>query len=73
VGTPDARELKRMLGPSLLAIDGVSGVGVPAGRLTVYLERDEPSVRRQVEDVVKRLAPNVTVAFEKTGRFRPQS
>lgn len=72
MGTPDARELKRKVGPSLLAIAGVSGVGVPAGRLTVYLERDDPSVRRQVEEIVQRLSPGTVVAFETTGAFRPQ-
>ena len=70
MGTPDAHELKRTLGPSLLEIAGVSGVGVPAGRLTVYLERDDPSVRRRVEEVIQRLSPGVAVAFETTGRLR---
>jgi hypothetical protein len=69
---PDARELKRTLGPPLLEISGVSGIGTPAGRLTVYLERDDPSVRRRVEEVVERLLPGVPIAFETTGRFRPQ-
>ena len=71
MGTPDARELKRTVGPSLLEIDGVRGVGVPAGRLTVYLEREDPSVRQRVQDVVRRLAPGVEVAFTTTGPFRP--
>jgi hypothetical protein len=72
MGTPDPRELKRTLGPRLLEIAGVSGVGVPTGRLTVYLERDDLAVRRRVEQVVERLSPGVTVVFETTGRLRPQ-
>jgi hypothetical protein len=68
--TQDARELKRTVGAHLLEIAGVSGVGVRGGRLTVYLERDDPAVRRQAEEVVGRLSPGASVAFKITGRFR---
>ena len=33
----ELQELKRRLSPRLLSIPGVSGVGIPGGKLTVYL------------------------------------
>jgi hypothetical protein len=67
-----ALALKRRLSPLLLEIDGVSGLGVPGGHLTVYLEADDAEVRRRVEEVVARCAAGATLRFEITGRLRKQ-
>jgi hypothetical protein len=69
---PDALALKQLLSPLLLEVEGVSGVGAPGGRLTVYLEADDPSVRKRVKEIVARAAPAETPHFEVTGAFRKQ-
>ncbi len=68
----DALALKRLLSPLLLGIEGVSGLGVPAGCLTVYLEVDDVEVRRRVEEVVAKVAPDARPQFEVTGSFHKQ-
>lgn len=67
---PDDLALKRRLSPLVLEIAGVSGIGLPRGRLTVYLEVDEPAVRRRVCRVVARVAPGASPRFEVTGPIR---
>jgi hypothetical protein len=69
---PDALALKQLLSPLLLEVEGVSGVGVPGGRLTVYLEADDASVRNRVLEIVARAAPAAAPHFEVTGAFRKQ-
>lgn len=64
--------LKRLLSPLLLEIKGVSGLGLPAGRLTVYLESDDDELRRRVQRAAREAAPGATIFFEVTGRFRPR-
>jgi len=66
----DPLELKRRLSPLLLEIKGVSGIGLPGGRLTVYLEADDDKVRRSVEKVASEVAPGVALQFQVTGPFR---
>ncbi len=68
----DPRELKRRLSPRLLGIRGVSGLGVPGGKLTVYLAEDSEAVRKQVEAILASEAPGARVAYVVTGAFRPQ-
>ncbi len=68
----DALALKRLLSPLLLGVEGVSGLGVPGGRLTVYLEADDAGVRRRVREIVARVAPSASPRFEVTGPFRKQ-
>ena len=68
----DPVALKKRLSPRLLGLPGVSGVGLPNGRLTVYLESDDPQIRSQVQDAAAKLAPGVSLAFEVTGAFRAQ-
>jgi hypothetical protein len=51
-------------------VSGVSGVGVPQGRLTVYLAEDTPTVRRSVADTLKKLECETPVDFVVTGPFR---
>ena len=68
----DPVALKRLLSPLLLEIKGVSGLGLPAGRLTVYLESDDDELRLRVQRATQEAAPGATLAFEVTGRFRSQ-
>lgn len=68
----DLREVKRRLSPLLLGIPGVSGLGIPGGKLTVYLAEDSEAVRKEVEAVLASEAPGTTVAYVVTGAFRPQ-
>jgi hypothetical protein len=66
----DPVALKRRLSPLLLGIKGVSGLGVPNGRLTVYLESDDAAVRRRVESAIEKAAPGTAPAFVVTGAFQ---
>jgi len=63
---------KRTLAPAVLQIDGVSGLGVGVGGLNVYLERDDPGIRAQVEKTAKGLTPDAPLSFVVSGAFRPQ-
>ena len=63
--------LKRLLSPRLLDVEGVSGLGLPGGKLTVYLSEDTEEVRGRVREVIAKLAPKTELAFEFTGPFRP--
>jgi hypothetical protein len=69
---PDPAALKRRLSARLLGVEGVSGVGLPGGRLTVYLVSDSEEIRRRVREVVEQLAPGAEPLFEVTGPLRPQ-
>jgi hypothetical protein len=66
----DVARLKQALSPVLLEIEGVCGVGLPGGQLTVYLVSDDPEVKGKVREVVARTAPTVTPRFEVTGAFQ---
>jgi hypothetical protein len=68
----DLRQLKRRLSHRLLRIDGVCGIGLPNGRLTVYLAEDSAGVRRDVDTVLATEAPYTPVAYVATGSFRAQ-
>lgn len=63
---------KRRLSPLLLRIEGVSGLGLPSGKLTVYLEADDAAVRQRVLEVAAEAAPGATLEFQVTGPFRAQ-
>jgi len=69
---PDKLVLKQLLSPILLGIKGVSGLGLPGGRLTVYLEADDADVRREVEAAIAKVAPGTRTLYEITGRFTKQ-
>jgi hypothetical protein len=62
--------VKQKLSP-LLRIPGVSGVGTPGGKLTVYLAEDAEPVRRQVAALVDREVPGTPINYVVTGTFRP--
>lgn len=68
----DPAQIKKRISPRLLAVPGVSGVGVPRGRLTVYLVEDSEAVRRSVSDALAELACEAPVDFVATGAFRKQ-
>lgn len=63
----DLKKAKRQLSPHLLKVQGVSGVGLPDGTLTVYLTKDAPNVRRSVNRVFKTVAPGTQHKFAVTG------
>lgn len=66
----DLKALKRRLSPRLLALEGVSGVGISSGRLTIYLSEDLAALRRRLQRILKSEAPGVEVAMIPTGEFR---
>jgi hypothetical protein len=65
-------EAKRKLSRRLLDEAGVSGVGIRGSRLVVYLEADDPSVRRKARELARQIDTTAAVVFEVTGRFRKQ-
>jgi hypothetical protein len=65
-------EAKRKLSRRLLDEAGVSGVGIRGSRLVVYLEADDPSVRRKARELARQINTTAAVVFEVTGRFRKQ-
>ncbi len=62
--------LKQSLSGKLLAIDGVSGIGVGSGRIHIYLERDQQEIRAAVDRVMQAAAPGIAHAYFVTGEFR---
>jgi hypothetical protein len=68
----DLRAIKRRISARVLRITGVSGVGLPGGRLTVYVQEDSTGVREEVEKVLRAHAPGVGHAIVPTGPFKPQ-
>jgi len=68
----DPRALKRKVSSQILELPGVSGIGVPKGRLTVYLEVDSEDVRDRVREVLKTVSPEADVVFMVTGKFSKQ-
>jgi hypothetical protein len=55
-----------------LQLPGVSGIGVPNGRLTVYLESDSEEIRERVQEVLKTVSPEADVVFQVIGKFAKQ-
>ena len=68
----DPRALKRKVSSQILQVRGVSGIGVPKGRLTVYLESDSEDVRDRVREVLKTVSPEADVVFLVSGKFAKQ-
>jgi len=66
------RTVKKRVSSQLLALAGISGVGISGGRLTVYLEDDSEVMRQAVDKVVRNIAPGVPVLFVVTGKFHAQ-
>ena len=66
------KSLKKRLSRRLLAVEGVTGVGIRTGKLAVYVERDQEQLRRQVQDVLDQEAPGLDVKMVVTDAFRRQ-
>ena len=66
----ELRKIKRRLSDQVLQIPGVSGLGIPAGRLTVYLERDTRVAREKVTALLNAEAPGTPVDLIVTGVLR---
>jgi hypothetical protein len=66
----DLRSVKQRLAPRLLAIDGVTGVGLREGRLAVYLDGPREAARQQVQALVGARAPGTVVEFFESGELR---
>ncbi|MEO8627934.1 MAG: hypothetical protein ABI612_07505 [Betaproteobacteria bacterium] len=65
-------DIKRRLSPVLLAIDGVSGVGIFSGRLCVYVEHDVAELRDTVAAALHQHAPGLPYEIKIGGRFDTQ-
>jgi len=61
---------KSRLSPRLLALQGISGVGLGDGCVAIYLEMDSADVRQRALALVDAEAPGTPVAFHVTGAFR---
>lgn len=69
---PDPKMLKQKISPRILQVPGVSGIGIPKGHLTVYLEVDSDDVRETVRKVLDTISPESEVVFMVTGKFGKQ-
>ena len=65
-------ELKRRVSPKLLQKEGVSGVGIRDGALTVYLAEDSEELKRDVAALLESEEPGSSARFVVTGPFRAQ-
>ena len=67
----DLKEIKRRLSPRVLRIRGVSGIGIPGGKLTVYLVEDRDAVKRKVASLIESETPGAPFECIVTGVFKP--
>lgn len=65
----DLPALKKRVSAQVLQLPGVSGVGLPARGITVYLADDSPEVRDRVCAEIDSLKLPVAVHLEVTGKF----
>ena len=69
--TPDLAKLKGRVSNALLGkVSGVTGVGLPAQGITIYLEADTPEIRAAVEKAIEPLRLPVHVHWRVTGKFQ---
>lgn len=66
----DLLALKKLVSARLTDIPGVTGVGLPQGRLTVYLAQDLPGIRQRVREIVGAEDDQEAVDFVVSGEFR---
>jgi hypothetical protein len=71
-GEIDLESLKGRVAGKLMEIDGVSGVGVGANRIHVYLTRDDDRVRSAVAGVMSEHAAEAPFEFITAGPFLKQ-
>ena len=63
-------ELKNQVSAAVLKkVKGVSGVGLPAQGITIYLEADTPEIRAAVAKAVEPLKLTVPLHWLVTGKF----
>lgn len=67
---PTLADVKRLASTAVLKIDGVSGVGLPAQGLTIYLEKDAPEIRKRVTQALAPLRLSTPVHWEVTGKLK---
>ncbi|MEP7101108.1 MAG: hypothetical protein ABI781_11400 [Burkholderiales bacterium] len=67
--TDDLSAIKRRVSGAVLKLGGVSGVGLPARGLTIYLEDDSPALREKIASALEPLRLKVDVHWEVTGKF----
>ncbi len=68
----DPKAIKQKISSQILQLPGVSGIGIPEGRLTIYLEVDSDDIRERVREVLKTVSPETDVIFMVTGKFSRQ-
>ena len=69
--TPDLAKLKGRVSDALLGkVSGVTGVGLPAQGITIYLEADTPEIRAAVEKAIEPLRLPVQIQWQVTGKFQ---
>jgi hypothetical protein len=74
MGQPfDLNDIKKRLSPQLLALEGVSGIGITSGKLAVYLAADLGTLADEVRQLVASEAPEVEVELVVTGSFHKQT
>jgi hypothetical protein len=72
--SPALLALKRRVSTALLGkVAGVSGVGLPAEGVTIYLEADDAAVRAAVSKALEPLRLKVGLHFAVTGKFARQA
>jgi len=70
----DLSAIKKKVSAALLKkVEGVSGVGLPEQRLTIYLDTDTAEVREAVAKAVASLKLTVPLHWQVTGTFERQS
>jgi hypothetical protein len=69
----DLEKLKRSISPQILAIAGVSGIGVGENILRIYLERDDANARAAVEQLIRGKGSGVPIEFRVIGKLRALS
>lgn len=66
----DLHELKNQVSAALLKkVKGVSGVGLPAKGITIYLEDDTPEIRAAAVKALEPLNLSVPLHWLVTGKF----
>jgi hypothetical protein len=66
----DLAEVKSQVSAALLKkVEGVTGVGLPAQGITIYLEADTSEIRAAVQKAIEPLKLAVPVHWEVTGKF----
>jgi len=65
--------LKQALAPGMLAIPGVTGIGIGSEGLNVYIEKNDEAIREQVVRKVRSADALVPIHFVISGRFSAES